>query len=699
MEQKYFTDNWLSQCGFAHTTSPIQAKKWLRHFQALPTLHPLNTSEHKKTIITTMMNPKLKTMLMRITLFSLILFLLPCQLRSQNIVLNVTGKVLVNGQHVQKGDNLSNNQQVVFVDPTAELKVLSEVGVCVIKYKNYEQQKSVELLELVKSSIRKNSVATSETRTWKVNPDKNRQIELVDVLCKTLNVTSYNVNEIFAQYITPYCVLEFETPYWQEIAQFLQTKYNFSPVQFTGEQMMTSEQYQAIPLVPEIRSLTQLPSSASLKKYAPIPGSQGQYGTCTGWASAYAARTISWAVRNNLTDMQDITNQAFSPSFIYAQVRSNDDTNCQKGAVTSKTVEVLKNVGAVFLTDLPYQCNPNIAPFLRQAKEYAIKDFQRLTAYTGINSQEDFNNIKRALAEKKPVLVSIKCYQSFGDKVWNGRLDNYEGGHAMCMIGYDDNFNNGDGTFGAVELMNSWGTWWGNGGFIYVKYQDLPKILNYAVSLYDDALPVPPPEPPKPQPVPSPAPDPLKRMEGSFSLILSDGTSMRLDGNETGFQNIGLASSEKMTYNILDSYPAGTMFRIHFTSSQPAYVYVVATDSKRSPLSQLFPDPDRNISALLDFNSEVSVSIPDETHYFQIDKTPGENYLCVIYSKDELNINAINNSFRTNTGKSLVKIVKEALANKIVDDNEVVFNKNKIAFKAASANRTAVPIFIKIKHI
>jgi hypothetical protein len=273
-----------------------------------------------------------------------------------------------------------------------------------------------------------------------------------------------------------------------------------------------------------------------------------------------------------------------------------------------------------------------------------------------------------------------------------------DGYHAICIIGYDDNFDNGDGTFGAVELMNSWGPVWGNGGFIHVKYQDLPKILNYAISLYDDALPVPPPDPPKPPPTPPPVPDPMKRMEGSFSLILSNGTSMRLEGDESGFRGLKLASAEKMTYNILDSYPAGTMFRIQFTSSQPAYVYVIATDARRSPLEQLFPDPDENISALLNFTSEVSVSIPDEKQYIQLDETAGEDYLCVIYSKEELNISTIANSLKNNPAKSFVKIVKEALADAIVDDSEVTFEKNRIAFKAASLNHTAVPIFVKIKH-
>ena len=638
--------------------------------------------------------------LLRIKLFLLVFFLLPSLSHSQNIVLNVTGKVLVNGEAVKKGDNLNNDLKIVFDDPDAELKMLSQVGVCVIKSKNYEQKKTSELLELIKSSIRKNSVATLGTRTWKINPSKDEQVTLVNSLCKTLSVTSGNVNEIFSQYITPYCVLEFETPYWQDIASYLQTNYGFDPPQFTGEQMITQEQYQSIPLVPKVRSLTPLPSSASLKKYCPTPGNQKQYGTCTGWASTYAARTISWAVKNNLTDVRDITNQAFSPSFVYSQIKNSNDVDCQQGASIDKSVKLLKEGGAVFLTDLPYQCDPDVTPFLQQAKGYAIKDYQRLTTRIGATSEEDFVNMKRALADKKPGLISVKCHDSFmrskGSEVWDGTLDNFSGYHAVCLIGYDDNFDNKDGTFGAVEVMNSWGTNWRNGGFIHIKYQDFTKILDYAVCLYDDVRPVPPPEPPKPEP--QPILDTLKRMEGSFALILNNGTSMQVEGDPNSIRNLKLVNAEKMTYNIINSYPAGTLFRINFTSSQPAYVYVISTDSRRSPLAQLFPDPERNISALLDFRSAVSVSIPDETQYIEMDETPGEDYLCVIYSKEELNIEAIKTAFQKNAAESFVKTVKEALADQIVDENEVEFEKNKIEFKAASVNHTAVPIFIGIKH-
>ena len=46
------------------------------------------------------------------------------------------------------------------------------------------------------------------------------------------------------------------------------------------------------------RSYTSLPSSYSLKAYAPTPGNQGAQPSCVGWASGYGARTIAHAIKN-----------------------------------------------------------------------------------------------------------------------------------------------------------------------------------------------------------------------------------------------------------------------------------------------------------------------------------------------------------------------------------------------------------------
>ena len=180
-----------------------------------------------------MKNTNYKTFYKQILL--LVFSLLPCLLFSQNFVVSVTGKVSVNGQPVKKGDYLSDNQKVVFDDSNAELKLIAPGPpghMYVITYKDYEKKKRSELLELIKSCFQKNSTETCGTRgvgIHKTNPDKDKQIESVDALCKTLNVTQDNVNEMFTQYITPYCEFEFETPYWEDITQFMQSKYGFEP--------------------------------------------------------------------------------------------------------------------------------------------------------------------------------------------------------------------------------------------------------------------------------------------------------------------------------------------------------------------------------------------------------------------------------------------------------------------------------------
>ena len=57
------------------------------------------------------------------------------------------------------------------------------------------------------------------------------------------------------------------------------------------------------------RDLTDIPSSFSLKKYAPTPMNQGRYGTCVAWSSGYAARTISYAIQKNMTNKDSINNK------------------------------------------------------------------------------------------------------------------------------------------------------------------------------------------------------------------------------------------------------------------------------------------------------------------------------------------------------------------------------------------------------
>jgi hypothetical protein len=72
------------------------------------------------------------------------------------------------------------------------------------------------------------------------------------------------------------------------------------------------------------RSYASLPRTFSLKQYSPVPESQGSYGTCVGWATAFAARTISESVALNRTGRTLTSNNVFSPAHVYKSVSDNE---------------------------------------------------------------------------------------------------------------------------------------------------------------------------------------------------------------------------------------------------------------------------------------------------------------------------------------------------------------------------------------
>ena len=48
-----------------------------------------------------------------------------------------------------------------------------------------------------------------------------------------------------------------------------------------------------------------------------------------------------------------------------------------------------------------------------------------------------------------------------------------EGGHAMCVIGYDDTVNGG-----SFRIVNSWGTGWGDNGYFWLSYKDFIRQVS-----------------------------------------------------------------------------------------------------------------------------------------------------------------------------------------------------------------------------
>lgn len=442
-----------------------------------------------------------------------------------------------------------------------------------------------------------------------------------------------------------------------------------------------------VPLRPRLmtRDYTVLPKKYSLKQYCPMPKSQGQFGTCTAWSTTYAARTICEAVSNGWTNKDSITKEAFSPIFIYKQL--NHQPGCNEGASVAGALGLLKSKGTPKFRSFDVLCADFIPNNLyTEASNYKIDDYTTLfDDYSGFVNDK-VSSVKKALSEGHPVVFAMNVYKSFDNSsvLWSGVKDVKRGAHAMCVIGYDD-----EKYGGAFEIMNSWGTYWASDGYVWIKYEDFRNNAEYAYDVYlkKKVQPNPLPNPiPDPEPVPTPKPIQKKySMSGDMWVVERDGEGIPLVINDD--------ESDIPYYYITEDYPSGKKFWIVVSNHEPAWVYVIASDMQNQ-VTKLFPYAD-NISAYLNY-SDNYIAIPDETHDFELDTTPGIDYFCVLYSQEELNINNIVDEISRANGTFYDKL-KTVLGNKLVTKEDIRYIQNDIGF-SAKTDFPVVPLVVEISH-
>ena len=276
-----------------------------------------------------------------------------------------------------------------------------------------------------------------------------------------------------------------------------QTEINFK----TGLKLATPEQLQGVPLAFTPYSGAELPPRVDLSKDMPPPGHQGSLSACVGWAIAYGLKSYEEKVEQGysyLVGNQIDATKVFSPSFIYNQCNNGRDG----GVFYPDAFNLLSQDGVATWADMPYDGHDFKTQPSAEAKARA-KRF-RIDFWRKINTQ-DTKEIKAHLNAGFPVLIGAKVDEAFtklaAGKTWNS-LGQPLGGHAMIVVGYDDDKR-------AFRIMNSWGQNWCDGGFCWVDYNFFRQVVNEAYVVKDARDGPPPPEPaPKPAPKPEPKPEP-----------------------------------------------------------------------------------------------------------------------------------------------------------------------------------------------
>jgi len=426
-----------------------------------------------------------------------------------------------------------------------------------------------------------------------------------------------------------------------------------------------------------------MPVRYSLKKYAPSVGDQGPHGTCTAWASAYAARTIAEAVANGWTDKTKINGEAYSAVFLYSLIHDPSEKGCCCGSSIGDALLIMDSVGVAKMGDI---ASDNRCPvpvsykLLSKARERRLD--KSLITFAGF-SDASSERVKKAVSQNRPVIIGMRDYrESFmkekGIKggIWNGDTSGSHGNHAMCVVGYDD-----DLAGGAFEIMNSWGDDWANGGFVWVRYRDFNANAYYGAEVYvrpnADRMP--------------------KTVSLSGSLQFKERRGKSVEDMPAVLQNRG---GVVPTYRMTAAYVPGTKFQIYLSNNGPAYVYVVGSDLINNTRMR-FPPDDRTNAAL--FYDKNEIAIPGEKSYLPLDATEGTTYCLVLYSRDELPISDIVNKIFNGSGdfakRAAAAVVDTAGNSLLVPPGDMSLERGSIKFSSKSAaSVVAIAVEIDVRN-
>lgn len=445
---------------------------------------------------------------------------------------------------------------------------------------------------------------------------------------------------------------------------FSQSGYNFDPAQFNKASVYEGQEDDA--------GKNPLPEAVTLLRFAPQRGNQGQQGSCVAWSAAYAARTILESTSTGV----DPDQIKFSPSFTYNQIGLD---GCQ-GSYIQRAMEQMSRQGALPLNQFPYdeqdcERQPN-SQQIREASQYKIHGFTRITDGDNINAI-NVRGVKEHLAKDAPVVIGMMVGQSFmqdmmREELWKPQgLDasgQGMGGHAMCVIGYDDRKFGG-----AFQIMNSWGKEWGKDGVAWVRYGDFRDYVREAYGL---------------DPMPKRGVMANIPLECNIGLVNNDGGKnipLRIIAGSNMFQTVNPITK-------------GTRFKMSINNATECYIYIFGQETDgRSYVLFPYLKTGETVSKHSPYCGITGYRLFPKSQSMEADNIGNRDYIAIVVSKDELDYNALNQAISNSSREDYLGKVNEALQSILI--RSARFNNTNdgtIYFKVNANDNKAIACVVAI---
>lgn len=442
---------------------------------------------------------------------------------------------------------------------------------------------------------------------------------------------------------------------------FSQSGYSFSPEQFKKANV-----YEGLA---DDNIKNPLPESVSLLRFAPDRQNQGQQGSCVAWSSVYAARTIVEAASTGKSG----NSTAYSPAFVYNQIGLE---GCQ-GAYIQNAMEFMQKKGVVPFNAFPYDdqdCSRQPTSDLENsATQNRMHGFTRLTdgeGTEGINVRA----VKEHLAKDAPVVIGMMVGGSFmqgmmGKELWaptdEDRSQMGFGGHAMCVIGYDDRKQ-------AFQIMNSWGPEWGKDGVGWVRYADFKEFVREAYGI-----------------------DPMPKRGAAVNVGFEAAIGLVQNDNK---QYIPLRLKGGNIFETVNTVAPGTKFKMEIKNSTECNIYIFGQETDGSSYT-LFPYPSKEDATKTAFSPYCGITgyrLFPRGKSMVPDKVGNKDVFSIVVTKQPLDWYSVNNAISKASGADYGAKVASALQQNGVSGVQFSAGSNgTINFKAG--NQNAVISVVEVK--
>jgi hypothetical protein len=235
------------------------------------------------------------------------------------------------------------------------------------------------------------------------------------------------------------------------------------------------------------------------------------------------------------------------------------------------------------------------------------------------------------------------------------------GGHAMCVIGYDDRKFGG-----AFQIMNSWGPEWGQNGIAWVRYSDFKQYVREAYGI-----------------------DPLPKRSSVANVPLE--CTVGLVNNDTK-QYIALRNTGTNEFLTVSPITAGTRFKMEINNVTECYIYIFGQETDGTSYV-LFPylKQGETVSKHSPYCGITGYRLFPKNQSFEADTIGKRDYIAVVVSKDELDYNRLNQAISSSRQSTYAAKVNEALQSILI--RSARFNdtdKGAIHFKVDANDNKAV---------